>query len=260
MFTGRPAQDEDDGTGVSMKRFHEMFETSQLFTTGVGIRYEPNVLVSTADTTDSELVCRKGWCHSNSDQEVATECRPGTRFASHKVVNQADPRPWELHHLMPSDGRFRIVVFGGNISQPAQRDLVNALGEWLWTSLLPRYPRIALSPAGRRQMEADGDTQPIDVLLVHAADRKDIELLTDLHQVYHPFDAKLGWDHDKTFVDGPSYHEEHTRAYEGYGVDADRGAAVVVRPDGCIGLVTSLEMGRHKMRKWFDAVLRCSDG
>ncbi|POR38438.1 Phenol 2-monooxygenase [Tolypocladium paradoxum] len=102
------------------------------------------------------------------------------------------------------------------------------------------------------------DSSVVDVLLVHVAPREAVELLTDLHDVYHPFDNKLGWDYDKTFADGPSYHEGHGRTYEAYGVDVDgAGAAVVVRPDGYIGLVASLDdEGRDKMGRWFDAVLR----
>ncbi|XP_044722138.1 FAD binding domain-containing protein [Hirsutella rhossiliensis] len=135
----------------------------------------------------------------------AANCKPGTRFASHKVLNQADPRPWELHHLMPSDGRFRV----GDVSRHGQ--LVNGLGGWLTTELLLRHPRMG-AEAGL-----------IEVLLVYAARREEIELLTDLHELYHPWDAKLGWYYDKTFIDGPSYHEDHGRACEGYGVDADGG-------------------------------------
>lgn len=210
------------------------------------------MLVSTADD-------------SSSHEPLAANCKPGTRFASCRVLGQADPRPWELHHHMPSDGRFRIIVFGGDVSRPAQLALVNALGGWLSATLLPRCPRAALSPGSNplggacsARFKTARDPSVVDVLLVHAAPREAVELLTDLHDVYHPFDEKLGWDYDKTFADGPSYHEGHGRAYEAYGVDADgAGAAVVVRPDGYIGLVASLdEGGRDKMGRWFDAVLR----
>ena len=42
---------------------------------------------------------------------------------------------------MPSDGRFRVIVFGGDVSRPGQLALVNELGGWLSTVLLPRCPR-----------------------------------------------------------------------------------------------------------------------
>jgi phenol 2-monooxygenase len=167
---------------------------------------------------------------------------------------------------MPSDGRFRIVVFGGDISQATQLATVNKLGAWLQTNVLSpaKSPRISLAPGPdprgsvSSQWITDEDPSIVDVLLVHAAPREKIELLQDLHPVFHPFDKKLGWDYGKVFVDGEAHHEGHGRAYERYGVDPDRGAIVAVRPDGYIGLVTALqgEDGWKQLQTWFDGLLR----
>lgn len=193
---------------------------------------------------------------------LAAHCAPGTRFPSFQVVAQADARPWQLHHKMPSDGRVRLVVFAGDIALPARRRLVNALGAWLAADVLPRYPRLALSPGsdphgGTLKFKTERDPSVIDVLLIHTAPRSEVEILRDLHEVYHPFDDKLGWDYDKVFVDGESYHDGGGRAYEGYGVDPEEGALVVVRPDGYVGLVASVEEeGWREVGKWFQGVLR----
>jgi phenol 2-monooxygenase (NADPH) len=163
---------------------------------------------------------------------------------------------------MPSDGSFRLVVFAGDISSPMQREAVNRLGEWLATSLLPNYPTIKLSPgsnphAGTVKFKTEGYTSVLNVLLVHSAPREDVEPLRDLHEVYHPFDAKLGWDYDTIFVDGESYHEGHSRAYEKYGIDKSTGALVGVRPDGYIGLVTSVsDEGGTEVKSWLDGILK----
>ena len=184
------------------------------------------------------------------------------RFPSHQVVEQADARPWMLHHKMASDGRFRLFVFGGDISQAAARERVNALGARLEKGVLARAPRIELSPAanpfaGTARFRLDQPPSVVDVMLVHCAPRGEVELVRDLHAVYHPFDAKLGWDYDKVFADGESYYEGHGHAYEGYGVDAEKGAIVVVRPDGYVGLVTDLgEENWGEVEKWFEGVLR----
>ncbi|KAI9147757.1 Aromatic hydroxylase fmpF [Paramyrothecium foliicola] len=163
---------------------------------------------------------------------------------------------------MPSDGRFRVIVFGGDILQTAQLKRVNDLGEWILTELLSHAPTISLSPASAPQMGSvrfmtEVDPSVIDVLLIHVAQRHEVEILRDLHKIYHPYDAKLGWDYSKVFVDGPSYHEACGKAYEGYGVDPDKGAVVVVRPDGYVGMITDFGVdGRLEMRKWFADVLR----
>ena len=167
---------------------------------------------------------------------------------------------------MPSDGRFRIVVFSGDISNAEQRTTVNGLGAWLQSTLLPRYPTMTLSVGsnphgggGIAKFRTDQQPSIIDVLLVHSAPRENIELLTDLHEAYHPFDPKLGWDYDKVFVDEPSYHEGDGEAYNKYGIDKKDGAVIVVRPDGYTGLVTYVgPAGREHIQKWFGSVLRQS--
>ncbi|KAK5995656.1 Phenol hydroxylase [Cladobotryum mycophilum] len=266
MFAGRPSKD------VSMEQFQEAFRLSQMFTTGVGICYQPSIIVSKPPAgEDGSSSTPPGESQMQSQSQsilgtsgLAEHCEPGTRFASHKVMCQADARPWELQLHMPSDGRFRVVVFGGNISRPSQLAIVNQLGEWLSTEVLARYARISLAPgpdprvgSGTSRFNTEQDPSIVDVLMVHSAAREEVELLRDLHEVYHPFDNKLGWDYNKVFVDGESHHEGHGRAYERYGVDADKGAIVTVRPDGYIGLVTTLEEeGWHQMQRWFDGVLR----
>jgi phenol 2-monooxygenase len=175
---------------------------------------------------------------------------------------QADARTWELQRQLPSDGRFRIVVFGGNISQESQLKRVNALGEWIVKELQPRYRRMAAPNAALYMPLAGGSiladsVSVIDVLLVHAAKREDVDLLGDLHEAYHPYDDKAGWDYYKVFVDGRDYCGEHGMAYQGYGIDEEKGAVVVVRPDGYIGLMTGLEEEEwKKVGEWFEGVLK----
>ena len=198
---------------------------------------------------------------AQSSLSLATNCKPGMRFPSYQVLSQADARPWTLHHKLPSDGRFRLVVFGGDISNSAQRERVNALGAWIRTELLPRYGSLRLSvgadPHGSTlRFRTERDPSVVDVILVHAAPRESVEMLRDLDEAYHPFDPKLGWDYDKIFVDAESYHEGNGEAYRKYGVDRERGAVVLVRPDGYVGLVADVShSGAREVEKWFEGVL-----
>ncbi|TID04667.1 Phenol 2-monooxygenase [Colletotrichum higginsianum] len=264
LFTGRPAKDIQSETGVSDDEFQKAFHTSRMFTTGVGVNYQPTVLVArepeeTDDDDDDDYGLEKS--AAKSTPSLATNCEVGRRFPSFKVVRQADGRLWELHQKLPSDGRFRLVVFGGDISQGSQRDSVNALGAWL-SSYLPGLPTITLSPGsdphgGSVKFKTERDPSVVDVLLVHSAPRDEVEVLRDVHEAYHPFDSKLGWDYDKVFVDGETYYEEPQMAYEKYGVDRARGAVVGLRPDGYVGLVTSLDHGgQDEVQKWFDGIFQ----
>ncbi|KAI0424339.1 FAD binding domain-containing protein [Xylaria sp. FL1042] len=269
LFSGRPAKDILDETGVSMEEFSNTFSMSHMFTSGIGVNYKPSALVSkppehhtVKNHLEIEADQNAAYDRAQSKLFLATNCTPGMRFPSFQVVAQSDARPWQLHHKMPSDGRFRLVVFSGNISQPTRRGLVNDLGAWLSADLLSKYPLITLSPgsdsySGTKKFQPEHDPSIIDVLLIHTAKRGDVEILRDLHDVYHPFDPKLGWDYDKVLVDEVSYSNGNGRAYEGYGVDPEEGALVIVRPDGYVGLVTSVEKeGWGEIAKWFHGVLR----
>ncbi|KAI0454681.1 FAD binding domain-containing protein [Xylaria acuta] len=269
LFSGRPARDVMDETGVSMEEFSKAFNMSHMFTSGIGVNYKPSALV--AKPLEHRII--KSHLEVEADQiavhnqaqstlYLATNCKPGVRFPSFQVIAQSDARPWQLHHKMPSDGRFRLVVFSGDISKPARQTLVNDLGAWLSTDVLPKYPRITLSPGsdphgGTTKFKTVRHPSIIDVLLIHTAKRASVEVLRDLHDVYHPFDDELGWDYDKVLVDEESYHDGHGHAYEGYGVDPEEGALVIVRPDGYVGLVASVEEeGWKEVGKWFQGVLR----
>lgn len=246
-----------------------VIELMSQFTSGIGVNYRPSRLVAKPSTyrivkshMEVEADQLDGYKTAQSTLFLATNCKPGMRFPSFQVVAQSDARPWQLHHKMPSDGRFRLVIFSGDISKPARQRLVNGLGAWLSADVLPKYPLIGLSPGsdphgGTVRFKTDHYPSIIDILLVHTAKRADIEILRDLHEVYHPFDPKLGWDYDKILVDEESYHSGNGHAYEGYGVDPEEGALVVVRPDGYVGLVTSIvEQGWNEVAKWFQGVLR----
>ncbi|KAI0195231.1 FAD binding domain-containing protein [Xylaria flabelliformis] len=269
LFSGRPAKDIMDETGVSMEEFSNAFNMSHMFTSGIGVDYKPSALVAKPPErrvlkSHTEVEANQNAIHVQAQSTLclATNCKPGMRFPSFQVVAQSDARPWQLHHKMPSNGRFRLVVFSGDISNPTRQTLINGLGAWLSTDVLPRYPRIELCPGsdphgGTTKFKSSCHPSVIDVLLIHTAKRADIEILRDLHDVYHPFDTKLGWDYGKVFVDEESYHNGHGRAYAGYGVDPEEGALVIVRPDGYTGLVTSVEEGGWKeVGKWFQGVLR----
>ncbi|KZL72059.1 fad binding domain-containing protein [Colletotrichum incanum] len=260
LFTGRPAKDIQNETGVSDDEFQKAFHTSRMFTTGVGVNYQPTVFVAKeSEETDNDNGLKKSI--AKSTPSLATNCKLGQRFPSYKVIRQSDARLWELHHKLPSNGRFRLVVFGGDISRPSQRDSVNALGAWL-SSYLPKLPTINLSPgsdphSGSMKFKTDADPSIVEVLLVHTAPRDEVDMLRDLHETYHPFDSKLGWDYDKIFADGETMYEEPQKAYEKYGVDPGKGAVVGLRPDGYVGLVTSLDHGgQEEIQNWFDGIFQ----
>jgi phenol 2-monooxygenase len=180
-----------------------------------------------------------------SKQHLSTGISVGMRMPSFKVLNQSDARPWHLQELLKSNGRWRVIVFAGDLTNPENFGRYSQLGEKLSspTSFLRRY-----TPPG----------QPIDsvieVLTVHAGPRTSIELL-DLPEAFHPYSEKQGWDYWKVFVDDQSYHEGHGKAYENYGIDPRRGVSVIVRPDQYVSWLGEVD-DYEDMERFFSAFMK----
>jgi hypothetical protein len=158
-------------------------------------------------------------------QELATETKLGMRFPSFQVLNQADARSWQFQQKLRSDGRFRIIVFAGNVIKPQHNARLRQFCQHLVSSSL-------LAP----HLFKD-----IDVLTLHSSKRTEVELLRDFPDVLHAFNAKTGWDYNSIYVDDESYHEGYVDAYKGYGVDRETGCVVVTRPDQYVGHIDTLD-------------------
>ncbi|CCF46751.1 hypothetical protein CH063_15406 [Colletotrichum higginsianum] len=167
------------------------------------------------------------------------------RFNSFKVLNQACARPWHFQERLKADGRFRVVLFAGNVLDASQKARVDrfcaaldAPDSFLHRATPPKAPIDSV----------------IEVLTVHSAKRTDTELLRDFPDILHPFDPHTGWDYNKVFVDDESYHEGHGEAYRNYGIDRQRGCAVVVRPDQYVAWIGELE-DFDGLQKYFEGCL-----
>jgi phenol 2-monooxygenase len=158
-------------------------------------------------------------------QGLASETKLGMRFPSFQVLNQTDARAWQFQQKLKSDGRFRIIVFAGNVVNPEQSTRLQVFCEHLTSSSL-------LAPHLIKDIE---------VLTLHSAKRTEVELLRDFPDVLHPFDAKTGWDYDSVYVDDESFRDGYGDAYKGYGVDRETGCVVVTRPDQYVGHIDALD-------------------
>ncbi|KAJ4360163.1 uncharacterized protein N0V89_000723 [Didymosphaeria variabile] len=228
LFSGRPAKDVLDESGVSMVEFKEAFVKGNMFASGLSVDYGTSMLVAkggdAAEQGDGTDVSSSK-TQIIGKQELATNIRLGMRFPSFKVLNQSDARPWHIAEWLKSDGRFRLIVFAGNVHSATQKGRIDAFCEKLTASAF-FAPHIH---------------KDIAILTVHSAKRTDTELLRDFPEVLHPFDPKTGWDYNSVFVDDVSYHEGHGEAYKNYGVDKERGCVVVTRPDQYVGYVGELD-------------------
>ncbi|KAI1400475.1 putative phenol 2-monooxygenase [Hypoxylon fuscum] len=241
LFSGRPAKDMMDAEGVSMEVFKDAFLKGNMFASGLSVNYGPNNLVVKAGEDDGSksataVVSADAFAKK---QALATGLPVGMRFNSFKVVNQADGRPWHFQEKLKANGKFRVVLFAGNILSAEQKKRVDKFCEAL------------AAPANFYRVATDA---VIELLTVHSAKRTETELLRDFPEILHPFNKLTGWDYDKVFVDDESYHEGFGDAYTNYGVNKERGCVVVARPDQYVGWVGELE-DFDGLQKYFESCL-----
>ncbi len=250
LFSGRPAKDAADEAGISMAEFKDVFEKGIMFTSGLAVDYGASILVAkpgdSADQGDGTDVgpVVNGIHKVVGKQELASNIKLGMRFPSFQVLHQSDARPWQFAHFLKSDGRFRVIVFAGNLKNKTQWERLQGFGDSLVEpdSVIHRF-----TPS------AKPIDSVIEILVIHSAPRLEVELL-DLHEIFHPFDEKRGWDYEKVFVDDVSYHEGHGEAYKNYGVDKENGCVVIARPDQYVGWIGELQ-DMKSIERYFSEVL-----
>ncbi|KAJ0328500.1 hypothetical protein COL5a_004808 [Colletotrichum fioriniae] len=253
LFSGRPAKDVLDEEGVSMEVFKDAFLKGNLFASGLSVDYgASNLVVKAGDSLkqgDGSKVLKSVASISEEDfkkkQALAPGLPVGMRFNSFKVLNQACARPWHFQEILKADGRFRVVLFAGNILDASQKARVDKFCAAL------DAPDNFLRKATPANAAIDS---VIEVLTIHSAKRTDTELLRDFPDILHPFDSHTGWDYNKVYVDDESYHEGFGDAYKNYGVDKQRGCVVVVRPDQYVAWIGELE-DFDDLQKYFEGCL-----
>lgn len=258
LFSGRPAKDVMDEEGVSMEVFKDAFEKGNLFASGLSVNYGPSNIVAKAGDAlaqaDGVKVVEPPGVSLTQEafdekQKLATGLPVGMRFNSFKVLNQACARPYHFQERLKADGRFRIVVFAGDVLDPAQKSRVDAFCALLdnSSSFLHR-----VTPPGAKIDSV------VEVLTIHSSKRRETELLRDFPDILRPYDEQVGYDYEKVHVDDESYHEGYGEAYKNYGVDRKRGCVVTVRPDQYVGWVGELE-DFDDLSKYFEGCLVMSD-
>jgi len=111
-----------DEAGISMDEFKNAFEKGNLFASGAAVDYGASLIVAkagdAAEQGDGTDVSQKQKSlRVVGKQELASNVKIGMRMPSFKVSNHSDARPWHFQERLKSDGRWRLVVFAGDISK-----------------------------------------------------------------------------------------------------------------------------------------------
>lgn len=103
------------GNATSIDAFIRYFIWSGTFTAGLATRYQNSII------TMEEIQYK-------SAADLATGLTIGMRFPSAQVVRYCDARAMQLAQTLISDGRWRIVIFAGNILKPDAWHRLNNVG------------------------------------------------------------------------------------------------------------------------------------
>ncbi|KAL9023806.1 MAG: hypothetical protein Q9196_006961 [Gyalolechia fulgens] len=255
LWSSPPKKDMADQSGVSVADFEGAFVKQQLFTSGFSVHYDSSILTakeSSAITNgvrnDEQLEPHDGVGSPPSHQHLATKTVLGERFPSFKVVNHSDARSWHFSRWLSADGFFYIVLFAGDVSLTNQMERVRTFASEMTT----RSHIVRLRHRSRTSNDSrNGIAQ---ILTIHSALRQQVEF-HDFPPLLRPYDEKLGYDYNRIFVDGESYYEGHGKAYEGYGVDRERGCVMVIRPDHYVAWIGELE-DVQGLEAYFARILR----
>jgi phenol 2-monooxygenase len=195
--------------GLDPAELQAYFVKSGRYTAGVATHYPP-ATVLTAEATHQNLA--KGFTI-------------GMRFHSAPVVRLADAKPVHLGHAARADGAWRIYAFA-DASGQRLRKLADFLAE------SPNSPIRRFTPAG-----ANIDSV-IDVRAVFRQGHRDLKV-EELPLILLPRKGRFGLiDYEKAYCpdlkNGPDIFELR-------GIDREKGAIVVVRPDQYVSNVLPLD-------------------
>ncbi|THH12083.1 hypothetical protein EW145_g224 [Phellinidium pouzarii] len=224
LFSGKPRTEENQD-GVSHEEFLAAFQTFGGFTSGIGIQYLPSIITDTAH------------------QSLATDLSIGTRMPPQTILCAADARPFELQDLLPSDTRFKVLVFSGDLDAETQRKKIDAFANGATSEggFLTKY--------GKRVGSAKGWSEVFEILTVLVGKKETVN--------YTIVPAVLRSHWSKVFVDDVEVKGIcGGTAYKSYGISPE-GAVVIVRPDGYIGAIAPLE-GVNVLDEYFAGFMKQS--
>ncbi|QRV88493.1 phenol 2-monooxygenase [Ceratobasidium sp. AG-Ba] len=238
LFSGK-AQTAENADGVSHQQFVEVFQTFGGFTSSIGVHYAPSAIVDP------------------SYQALATKLIVGQRLIPQTVIRTADARPFEIQDLVPSDMRYKILVFAGDTKDPAQKARLQAFADEL------EKPERFYKKYTPKDAPVDTVFEILSFRLASSRLRSRLERYSQYNRGamsggagdYTDLPPTLRTDWSKVFMDDVACFPQigGGRLYESYGIGPE-GCVAVVRPDGYIGYVVSLE-SVDQLDKWFNGFM-----
>lgn len=207
LFASKP-RTAGEHNGVSPEVMLRAFTTFGGFSSGIGVHYNDSAIVN------------------SKHQTYAKGLVAGERVPPQTFIRAADGRPYELQDLLPSDTRFKLLIFAGDISVQDQLEKVRtvadhlfAKGRGLWKCVFPGEQLVSV----------------FDVLTICKTSlRRMIGLIDEL-----PKELRSHWS--RVFVDDKDIQgKQGGNGYANFGINPT-GVVVIVRPDGYVGTIVPFD-------------------
>ena len=208
--------------GVDPAELQAYFVKSGRYTAGVATHYPPKTVLTARAT----------------HQALASGFTVGMRFHSAPVVRLADAKPMHLGHVARADAAWRIYAFA-DASGQRLRDLAQFLAD------NPTSPIRRFTPAGAAIYSV------IDVRAIFQQGHRDLKVEA-LPPMLLPRKGPFGLiDYEKVFA---ADLRPGQNIFDLRGINRDKGAIVVVRPDQFVANVLPLD-GYEELTAFFGAFL-----
>ena len=218
----------EDNEDAEPNEFVKIFKSSQEFTSGYGIVYGPNEFNWSLDhPAQSHLFNPNG-----------VTVRIGRIMPPANVTRVVDANKVQLEQEIPLNGSFRIFLFIGSPSktQHAVADFATNLEKR--RSFYSTFERDDIASVSYHERH-NPHSRFFSICTIFASAREHI----DISRMLPPILARYS---DHVYADDVwDSREPHAKAaaHAKMGLDAEKGGVIIVRPDGHVGCVVSLEDG-----------------
>ena len=219
-----PLKSDTRPDGVDPAEVQRYFVEHGRYTAGTATRYTPSKL-----TGDGRF------------QALAKGFPVGMRFHSAPVIRLADAKPMQFGHAFTADGRWRLLAFADG---EASSGRLSALNDYLAND--PRSPLRTYATPGE-----DVDAV-IDFRAVFQQGHRTLDLATMPYLLLPPKGRYGLTDYEKLFAADLSGGRD---IFDLRGIDRERGALVIIRPDQYVANVLPLD-AFEALAGFFEGVLK----
>ncbi|SMQ51119.1 unnamed protein product [Zymoseptoria tritici ST99CH_3D7] len=156
----------------------------------------------------------------------ASGLRLGQRMPDAEIINHASGGLSSVHAQLKANGRWRMLVFAGSLSDEESIKQANSVGE----DIAELLKSVSTTP------DRDSTTKDFQVVLIHAGNPADLEPGA-LHSVYYPFNKTTGYDYNTVFAATSVAGVDERNVYDIFGIEKSSGAIAIVRPDQVVGWI-----------------------